>query len=72
MDEKDISWQNRSKKDYSTSTFDQDNIQLGGRASPMYLAKYLFPFVILKFALYKKGCIIKNKIKTYLCVRYIY
>ena len=41
-----------SEKDHSTSIFDHDNIQLGGRASPMYLAKYFFPFVILKFALH--------------------
>ena len=55
MDEKDIRWQICSKKDYPTSTFDHDNIQLGGRASPMYLAKYFFPFILLFLnLLYKK------------------
>ena len=52
QDEMDIRWQICSEKDHSTSTFDRANIQLGGKASPMYLAKYFFPFVILKFALH--------------------
>jgi hypothetical protein len=42
MDKKDIRWQTRSKKHH-------DNIQLGGGASPMYLAKYFFSFLILLF-----------------------
>jgi hypothetical protein len=46
MDEKYIYRQICSKKDHSTSTFDHANIQLGGGASPMYLAKYFFPFAI--------------------------
>jgi hypothetical protein len=34
--------------------FNHDNIQLGGEASPMYLAKYYFPFyfTISKFTIY--------------------
>jgi hypothetical protein len=41
------------------STFGHDNIQLGGGASPMYLANYFFPFsfTILEFAIY----LLKNK-----------
>jgi hypothetical protein len=35
MDEKDIHWQICSEKDHN-------NIQLGGRASPMYSGKYPF------------------------------
>jgi hypothetical protein len=50
MDEKDIHRQIYSEKDHSTSTFNHDNIQLGGGAFPMYLAKYYFPFVLLSLS----------------------
>jgi hypothetical protein len=33
------------------STIDHDNIQLGGGPSPMYLAKYFFPLVLLFLSL---------------------
>jgi hypothetical protein len=49
MDEKDICWQMCSEKDHLISIFDHDDIQLGGGVSPMYLAKYFFPFLVLLF-----------------------
>jgi hypothetical protein len=42
VDKKDIRWQHALRRITQLSTFNHDNIQLGGGASPMYLAKYFF------------------------------
>jgi hypothetical protein len=55
MNEKDIHWQNRSKRDHN-------NIYHGEKASLVYLAKY--------FTIVKK-CITKNKNKNFNFVIYI-
>jgi hypothetical protein len=64
MDEKDIRWQNCSEKNH-------DNNQLGGRASPMYLDKYFFPFVLLFLSLLVKKRDAKLKTNKNLSLCYI-
>jgi hypothetical protein len=57
---------------------DHDNIQLGGGASPMYLAKYFFPFLVYyiwvcfcQLKEIKRWITNQNQIKVYLA-SYIY
>jgi hypothetical protein len=57
VDKKDIRWHHALKRITQHSTTDHDNIQLGGGASPMYLAKYFFSLLLFfEFAI----CLLKK------------